>query len=364
MKNMILLVLVVSILFTACQTEDSIKIGVLSAQTGYASVWGLPEKNAVILATEELNKQRINGKQVKLIFEDTMSQAQATSTATNKLIYIDKVKLILGPTWTMSSEIAAPIAEENKVLLISPSKGGESEIDYNYYFMSMWPSERNEIKAVLENMKTNKVTRVVVIYSLDDPWSVLLKYIFNEVSQEYEVTILNNIEVQKNDYKTLLQKIKELNPDAIYDSIPTMDQRGLFLKQKTELGIEIQSYSTTSTEDNKLLEVAGKVSNVFYPFPIEGPKEKEFIEKYVAMFGSEPSPGGAYAYDAANLVFLAMQNGKTTPEEIRDYLINNITDYQGASNVINFDKNGRVKTKEFKIKMIKDGKFTEIYKRI
>jgi ABC-type branched-subunit amino acid transport system substrate-binding protein len=39
----------------------------------------------------------------------------------NLLINIDKVDVIIGPTWDEWFEVISPIAQQNKIILISPS---------------------------------------------------------------------------------------------------------------------------------------------------------------------------------------------------------------------------------------------------
>ena len=55
----------------------------------------------------------------------------------------------------------------------------------------------------------------------------------------------------------------------------------------------------------------------------------------------------------------ALKAGKTTPEEIADYL-RLMQDYQGSSNTITFDEKGRITQKPHIIKTVKEGQFTSI----
>ena len=61
----------------------------------------------------------INGKQVEVIAEDGACNAKSGVLAIQKLINQDKVKIIMGAGCSSETLGAAPIAEENKIILIS-----------------------------------------------------------------------------------------------------------------------------------------------------------------------------------------------------------------------------------------------------
>jgi len=105
------------IFLIACQVQDEemIKIGGAFAFTGFASGWGEVERNAISLAIEEINNAGgINGKHVKLIAEDTLSDGTKTVSAVQKLINVDGVKIIIGPTWLDTFGGAAPLYDYSK----------------------------------------------------------------------------------------------------------------------------------------------------------------------------------------------------------------------------------------------------------
>ena len=57
--------------------------------------------------------------------------------------------------------------------------------------------------------------------------------------------------------------------------------------------------------------------------------------KYYRKYHQEPSRVSALAYDAANLIRLAIRDGAYTSEGISDYL-SSLENYNGASCIINF----------------------------
>ncbi|RKZ22128.1 hypothetical protein DRQ18_03210, partial [bacterium] len=60
------------IVFPSCKKQEKvIKIGAILPLTGRTAFLGEGERNALLLAVEEINKEGINGKKIELIIEDS-----------------------------------------------------------------------------------------------------------------------------------------------------------------------------------------------------------------------------------------------------------------------------------------------------
>jgi branched-chain amino acid transport system substrate-binding protein len=69
---------------------------------------------------DEINKAGgIDGKRLQIIFEDGKCTSKDALSAANKLIQVDKVKVILGGHCTPESVAIAPVAEKNKIVMLA-----------------------------------------------------------------------------------------------------------------------------------------------------------------------------------------------------------------------------------------------------
>ena len=103
-------------------TPDPFRIGVMDSLTGVGESYGNPVLNAKQLAADEINAGGgINGRMLELVVEDSKCNAQDSITAYRKLTDVDGVKIILGTTCSGAMLGAAPLAEEDGVILFSPS---------------------------------------------------------------------------------------------------------------------------------------------------------------------------------------------------------------------------------------------------
>ena len=147
MKQAFLLLFLVACATGHMTTEPTIKIGGLFALTGGGESWGADELKSVQLAIEEANAE---GGNFLLIPEDTHTTQTVAVTAATKLITLDNVAAIIGPTWDEDTAAVAPLAQRHGKVMISPSisEGVEATVNYPYLF-STWYSDISAVQKYL-----------------------------------------------------------------------------------------------------------------------------------------------------------------------------------------------------------------------
>src|SRR5688572_11697449 len=101
---------------------ERIRIGEYASLTGKEATFGVSSHEGTLLAIEEINKAGgVLSKQLDLLTEDTQSKAGEPATVVNKLIARDGVVAVLGEVASSRSLEAAPICQQNKVPMVSPS---------------------------------------------------------------------------------------------------------------------------------------------------------------------------------------------------------------------------------------------------
>ena len=96
------------------------RIGVMESVTGPGETYGNVAVQAKQMAVEEINAAGgVNGRKIELIVEDSKCNAQDSITAYRKLTDVDGVKIILGTSCSGAMLGAAPLAEEDGVILFS-----------------------------------------------------------------------------------------------------------------------------------------------------------------------------------------------------------------------------------------------------
>ena len=107
---------------TAGSSGDKVRIGVFMSTTGSTANFGISSVNGIKMAADEINAAGgINGKQVELLVQDDRSDASEAATIVTKFVTQDQVHAVIGEVASSRSIAAAPIAQNAKIPMLTPS---------------------------------------------------------------------------------------------------------------------------------------------------------------------------------------------------------------------------------------------------
>lgn len=361
--SLLALVLVVSGL-AACSAEeedsaDTIKIGVNLELTGDVSVYGIPERNAIEQATEEINAAGgIDGKLVELVvYDNAYDQAKAVQN-TEKLIE-DGVVAILGPATSGMTLASAPLAKDNEIVVFTPSGTSsavtlDGKVVNNWVFRSCFIDEFQG--QVLANFASNELQakKAIVMVNGGSEYSKELARVFEEkfTSNGGSVVQQATYADADTDYKASLTAIAAEDFDVLFIA-DYAKNAGLIIGQaRSTAGLEtVNIIGPDGFEDSKLNDLAGgaqNVNNVFFSTHFSTLSDDTQVADFVAShkaftlktYGKEETPSAltALAYDAAYMLFKAIDNADSTePAAIRDAL-EALESFDGVTGDISFDE--------------------------
>lgn len=363
----IILVIIVAVIAIASRSRTvsgTISIGAALGLSGYASEWGEGEQKAIQLAVDAVNnKGGISGKKIIITTEDTLSTGGGTVNAITKLVSIDNVVAIIGPTWGDSFQGGFPITEKNHIPVITPSgalEAVENKSQLPYLFSTWWPQEL-ELHTLATYLNSHNLKKVALINDID-PFNRKAIGLFSSEAENLGLTIVEREEVPvgTSDFRTVISKIKARDPQAIFIELQDTASIGPFNKQLKELGTNAVVFGTTNIENpDNLKKFPGLFDGVIYSFPhmTDTPSYKSFATAFNTKYGIDPSgPSIVNAYNATLILIAALEKGATTGEEIKNQLETIHTNGVGVTD-LSFDSNGQINGVQFDIKTVKDGKF-------
>lgn len=361
---LIVVVLAITLVLTQTKKETmEIKIGAVLPLTGNMATFGESFKSGIDLAVEETNNAGgIQDKEAKIIYEDDGGEAKLAVSAFRKLITQDKVQCVIGFVMSSTAMPIAPIAQKNKVVVVSPTATAPELSKFKNFFR-IQPSDNYEGRVMSEFAYKQLGTREVGIFYVNNDWGKGLAQVFRNKFETLggKISVVENYELKATDFRTQITKIKAANPEYLY-ILGYLKELSIILRQMRELGLKSKILSAYSFHDPKLLEIAGDVAeNAIFTMPTydaksDDPVITEFVRRYKARYNKEPDMFAAHAYDCMKIVAFAMQEGATTGPEISDAL-HKIANYPGVTGKNTFDENGDV-VKPLRIFAVKEGKFT------
>lgn len=341
---------------------ETYKIGFILPLTGDAAAYGEPGRNIFALAIEEINKSGgVNGKQLEAIYEDGKCSGKDAANAMQKLANVDKVQIVIGGFCSGESLSAVPIAEAAKVVLFSAGSSSPDLTGKSSYFFRNYPSDATQGRVLAElayNVK--KWKKVAVIQEQSDYALGNYKAFSENFSKLGGVTIKEEFPSNTTDFRTVLTKLKNQNPEALFVDPQTPANAERILKQLSDLNWKPSLLVNDVSTDTKLVEgnktiLEGALAAEFGT-DLANPKFIRLAQTYKDKYGIDmPFPSYAQTeYDAVFLMADAIRTVGYNGEKIAAWS-RTIKDWNGASGNITIEQSGD-RTGGHVPKVIKNGK--------
>jgi branched-chain amino acid transport system substrate-binding protein len=343
----------------------TIKVGEFASLTGKEATFGQSSHKGTLLAVEELNAAGgLLGKQIEFIYEDNRSTPGESATIAKKLITRDKVVAILGEVASGRSLEAAPIAQANKVPMISPSSTNPKVTETGDYIFRVCFTDPFQGRLLAEFAKrTLKAQKVAIVSDVSAPYSMGLAQYFREpfVANGGQVVSEQKYTGGDKDFKAQLTVIKNSSPDAVL--VPGYyTDAGLIVAQARQLGIKAPLFGGDGWEAPELLQIAGAaLEGTYYSTHFSADNSDPLVQKFVAAYkakhnGETPDAMAALGYDSVMVLADAIRRAGTTDgPKLRDALAAT-KDFPGASGATTLDAQ-RNASKAAVIMTVKDGHF-------
>ena len=328
---------------TAAATE--IRIGQFGSMTGGEATFGQSTDKGIRLAIDAKNAEGgIKGKKIVLITEDNQGKPEEAAAVVKKLITQDKVIALLGEVASTRSLAAAPIAQNNRIPMVSPSSTNPKVTQVGDYIFRVCFIDPFQGPVMARFARENlKLKRVAILKDLKSDYSLGLAEFFVKKFKDLggEIVAEQNFQTGDSDFKAQLTQIRSSNPEAIF--IPAYyTEVGLIARQARQLGLKAILLGGDGWDSPKLFEIGreameGAYFSNHYASESPVPATQKFIKDYKAKYNETPDGLSAAGYDAARILMAAIEAAATpTPEAIRAELAK-ISGFEGATGKISIN---------------------------
>ena len=351
------------------EAADTVKAGVILSIEGIFSSIGVPERQGIELAVEQLNAAGgVGGKQIELVvYDDGGDQVKAVQLA-NRLIYQDKVEVSFGPTVTPTGEMITPVFEQNGVLMIGFIAQEYVWRDTSFVFMSLPSDAINAEAMVLHAKRSANAANIAVAYA-NVPYGVNGNKFIRKMAEKHGLNVIAEEKWGETDIDFTAQanRLKGQSPDAIllWGSCAVADAQ--FIKALREAGENAPLIGNLCIPSPHTAEIAGKAAEGAVAFSVVDYANPDaetlaFLQAFNEKFGNYPIPFAATSYDGVYLWAKAVERaaGKTDSDSVAAAMIG--VEHKGVSGQyhITEDNHHGMSAEAYKPIVLRDGQWVSM----
>lgn len=297
------------------------------------------------------------------------------------------VMVFIGPYNSGAAKVSMPILNEAGLLQISPAATwpgltqkvegaatGEPDIyrpAKQLTFCRVCPTDL--VQGPLSAVFAKEELKAKSVYILDDKelYGNGIATLFKRKCEEIGIKVLGHegINVQSQEFGSLMTKVKATNPDMVYFGGTTQSKGGQLAKDMKNAGLLCPmmcpdgcyelAFITSAGADNLNGRVYCTIGGTD-PSKLTG-AGAEFVKKYQAKYGKMPEAYAVYGYEAA-VVFLegVKTVGKKDRALIRQAVLATKDFDKGAVGKWSFDANGDTTLQQLTISRVENGQFKPV----
>ena len=332
------------------EDDGAYRIGVMESVTGPGETYGNVAVQAKQMAVEEINAAGgVNGRMLELIVEDSKCAAQDSITAYKKLTEVDGVKIILGTSCSGAMLGAAPLAEQDGVVLFSGLATNPDIASAGDY---IFRTAMNDLQLGMDtgNVMWADGIRTVATMTEATDYAEGVRRTSVEQFEKLggQVVAAEAYSSDVTDFRSQLTKLIGANPGALHVAAQSEFNGGTIVKQVRELGYEGPIYAEVVVVGATALDIAGDAATGLKAITAEldpaNPRSGEVLTNFKSRYGYITLPwymGSAYDDVHIAAECLEQTGDDQDADGFRDCLYG-ITWTGSIGSNYGFDENGEV----------------------
>lgn len=327
----------------------TIKIGGLFSVTGPPAFLGEPERNTAKMVVDSINKAGgIKGQKLELVVYDTAGDATKAVQMATKLIKDDKVIAIIGPSTTGESMAVIPVAERERVPLISCAAGSKITDPVKRYVFKTAQNDGLAVAKIYEYLQKHKQNKVAIL-TVSDGFGASGREQLKSLAGKFgmQIVVDDTYGPKDTDMTSQLTKIRGSQAQVLI-VWGTNPGPAVIAKNARQLGLKLPLFMSHGVSSKKFIALAGDAAEgvklpsgkviVSDVLPKNDPQKASllaYVRDYQKHFKAEGDHFGGHAWDGVMLVKAAIEKGGATTEGIRAGL-EGLKDFHGIGGTFNF----------------------------
>lgn len=322
-------------------------IGGILPLTGDGASFGVPIKEAAVLAQTEINeKGGIGGAPIEIVWRDGKCEGADAAIAAEDLIQNHDIKILIGGACSGEVLASAPLAETAGLLTVSSASTNPGISDLPNVFRTA-PSDELAGKIASQYARDTLGIESAAIITEDTAYAQGLRDVFRASFEQAGGTVVVDEVFDRgtSDFSEAIARIKEAAPDLVYILPQTPAPGVLIVKELKEqevpatyLTAEVLLIRDAVVEQGDILE---GVIGIEVLFDKENPRAATMLTNYERVYGREAIyphfMGGIY--DLMYLIKESFERTDGSTQAVSAYL-SGLRAWPGTIGPVTFDSFG------------------------
>jgi branched-chain amino acid transport system substrate-binding protein len=333
--------------------QNTTRVGIILPLTGSQAAFGEALKNGYLIAVDEINSRGgVLGKKLELDFYDDQSKPDQAVQGVSKLVDQDRVPVLIGSFSSESTKAMIPSIIQRQVALIIPAANADNVMESKSpWVFRICSGAADYANATVSFLKANGAPKTIaIVYENTNFGQAGMKAMSVAApAGGMKVVAVESYEAKSPDYRSVLRRVKQANPDVIYFCSYLLDATTL-MRQSQEIDLNPRYYTSAGTgfATAEFPTAKGAGRNAEYTFSVaqwvataRWAGSREFDAEYFKRYNSHPTHHGMFSYEALQVAARAINDAKSLDSaKIRD-AIRNLNLGMTPFGPIKFDANGQ-----------------------
>ncbi len=358
-RSMIFIAL--SLMFSSCSQQSTLVIGFAGGLSASSYDLGVSGMYGAMMAVEDINeKGGVLGRKLEIIFKNDANTPEGALKVDQE--FVDEgIKIIIGHMTSGVADASVRYANENGVLLVSPTIAAAHLNQLDDALIRLIPDNLTQADSIWKVFEYKQSKKIAIVLSSTN--YVFAQQITDRIREASSRDIIIDTLLHQGGEEGISATSRELINQG-YDGVALLlpaeqvsKYAQYFRKFDYHPTVALPAWSMTS----ELYRLGGVSVEGFYAvnyvdFGADSPDETLFIEQYALRYGHEATFASILSYDAVQLVVQAMNgSGSTEPEKVKREILRGRR-YSGLGGVFEIDAFGDT-TRAIGIFVVRDGRF-------
>jgi ABC-type branched-subunit amino acid transport system substrate-binding protein len=358
--------------------DEPIRLASALVIAGANETLGVDSQTGVEVAIKQ--RGPVAGHEMELQAEDDGCSAEGGQTAATKIASDESIVAVIGHSCSSSCTPAAPIYNDAGLTMISPSctapalTGAETHVPS---FLRTAHNDSIQGKVMAEFVYNELKLKSAATIHDGSPYAEQLQQVFADRFQELggTITAQEAVNVGDTDMRPVLTSIATGKPEFLYYPVFIAEGGFITTQAKEVAGLEETILAgADGMISPDFIGAAGEAAEGMYisgpDLAFTGEKYQQFLADYTEILGQAPvSAFHAHAYDAANMVFDALEQVAQTDGEgntvigrqaLREALYAT-KDFEGITGQITCNELGDCANPKIAVNKIEGGQYNPVY---